>query len=123
MKPAQKRINRIGKVFRRGDYVPLEVAGRFKDHVITFARSHSNNWAITVAPRFLSGLIADDQSPLGQEVWQDTRINMAINSHSLWKNVFTGKMHEGRNSLLVGEILQHFPVALLFSGIPTDQHQ
>ncbi len=117
---ALRARNRHKEVFQRGDYIPLEVAGRFKDHVITFARSYSNNWAITVTPRFLTGLIADDQSPLGNEVWQDTRINLTNISDSLWKDVFTGKMVEGRNSLLLGEILQKFPVALLFSEIPAE---
>ncbi len=107
------------EIFRRGDYISLEVAGRFKDHVIAFARNYSNNSAITVAPRFLSGLIADDKSPVGKEAWQDTRINLTSSSHSLWKNVFTGNMLEGRNSMLVGEILQCFPVALLLSNLPT----
>ena len=110
---ALRARNRHREVFRRGDYIPLGVAGRFKDHVIAFSRNYSNNSAITVTPRFLSGLIADDQYPLGEEVWQDTRINLTSSSHSLWKDVLTGRIHKGQNSFSVGEILKDFPVALL----------
>jgi len=117
---ALRARNRHRELFQRGDYIPLEVAGRFKEHVISFARSYSNNWAITVTPRFLAGLIPDDQSPFGKDVWQDTRINLRNISHSLWENVFTRKKIEGQNSLLLGEILQNFPVALLFSEIPAE---
>ena len=35
---ALRARNRHREVFQRGDYIPLEVAGRFKDHVIAFAR-------------------------------------------------------------------------------------
>ena len=109
--------NRHRETFQRGAYMPLEVAGRFKDHVVAFGRNHLDNWAITVVPRFASGLAAEDQFPLGEQVWQDTKVNLAGGSNSLWKDVFTGEIHSGEDSLLVGEILRHFPVALLVPEI------
>jgi (1->4)-alpha-D-glucan 1-alpha-D-glucosylmutase len=112
--------NRHRAIFQRADYVPLETAGRFKHYVVAFGRNHLDNWAITVAPRFLSGLVAEDQFPLGEQVWQDTKINLTGGSRPLWKNVFTGEIHSGRNSLLVGEILQHFPVAFLIPEVRTE---
>ena len=110
--------NRHRETFQRGHYVPLEAAGGFKDHVVTFGRNHLDNWAITVAPRFLSGLAPEDQFPLGEDVWQDTKVNLTTGSSPLWKNIFTGEIHVGQNSLLVGEILRHFPVVLLVPEHP-----
>ncbi len=110
--------NRHRETFQRGDYAPLQAAGKFKEHVVAFARNHLDYRAIIVAPRFLTGLVSEGQFPLGEEVWQDTRVNLTSGSHYLWKNVFTGEIHAGQTSLLVGEILRHFPVALLILEHP-----
>jgi (1->4)-alpha-D-glucan 1-alpha-D-glucosylmutase len=113
--------NRHREIFQRGYYEPLEVSGAFKDHVVAFGRNHLGNRAITVAPRFLSRLAPESQFPLGEQVWQDTKVDLTDGANSLWKNIFTGEIHAVQNSLLVGEILRHFPVALLIrenSGEP-----
>ncbi|MBU1299737.1 MAG: malto-oligosyltrehalose synthase, partial [Bacteroidetes bacterium] len=67
--------NKFINVFKNGDYIPLSVSGRHKNHILAFARNEGNNWIIAVVPRRYAGLISPNQLPLGDEVWGDTILN------------------------------------------------
>ncbi|YAF94084.1 MAG: malto-oligosyltrehalose synthase [Nodularia sp. CChRGM 3473] len=101
------------KVFQQGNYLPLEVAGKFKDHIIAFARSHGNQTIITIAPRFFTSLIQPSAYPIGKSVWDDTCIYLPSDAPSVWQDTITGQMVNTDNMMLVGEALKYFPVALL----------
>lgn len=102
-------------VFLDGDYQPLEVGGRFKDHIIAFMRSNGDSTLLTIAPRFLTRLVQPGDYPLGQDVWQDTYLELPVSLSSQWKNLLTDQPITANQHLFIGEALQHFPVALLAS--------
>lgn len=102
-------------LFEKGAYVPLETEGRYKDNIIAFARDHRPDWVITVAPRFLTGLVKENQLPLGAEVWEDTRIILPADAPSKWDNGMTGISLKGGRTMAVGDILKHFPCSFLIS--------
>ena len=106
-----KKANR--DIFRSGAYLPLEPAGRFKNHVIAFAWRYEQQWALVVAPRFLSHLIQEGDFPLGRQVWQDTEVIMPDGAPATWRNVITGEVLSAGKALFVGDIVLSFPVALL----------
>ncbi|MGC8605800.1 MAG: hypothetical protein ACP5VS_19215 [Desulfomonilaceae bacterium] len=101
------------EMFRDGDYVPLESTGRFRNHVITFARRYHRQWAIVIAPRLLSHLIQEGEFPLGRKVWEDTEVIMPDSAPVQWRNVITDETLSVDSSLSVGDVLCCFPVALL----------
>ena len=103
------------KVFQNGDYRPLEVVGKFKEHVVAFARSVGDTMAITVAPRFFTTLVEPGVEPLGEQVWADTQLQLPQGSPSTWRNAITHEAIAGSGTMAIGQILQHFPVALLFN--------
>ncbi|MEJ2100904.1 MAG: malto-oligosyltrehalose synthase [Desulfobacterales bacterium] len=105
--------NAQATLFQQGTYVPLAVTGRFKAHVIAFARAHKNHCSIIAVPRFLTGLVKENQHPLGDRVWQDTEIILGEKAGSRWQNIFTAETLSAASSLKIGTILQHFPCALL----------
>jgi (1->4)-alpha-D-glucan 1-alpha-D-glucosylmutase len=102
------------KLFEQGNYQPLTVTGKFAENIIAFARSYEDKIAIAVAPRFLTRLIEPGNDPLCQEVWQDTRLELPPGMPSAWKNAIS-QIHT-KEDLSIGNILQHFPVALLVNG-------
>ncbi|MGA2027139.1 MAG: malto-oligosyltrehalose synthase, partial [Syntrophobacteraceae bacterium] len=106
-----KKTNR--EIFRSGAYLPLEPAGRFRNHVVAFAWRHEQQWALVVAPRFLSHLVNERDFPLGRQVWQDTEVIMPDGAPAAWRNVITGEVLSAGEALSVGDILLSFPVALL----------
>ena len=110
---ALKARNQHSQVFQEGKYIPLEVEGRFKDHIVAFARNLRKSWAVTVTPRFLVTLVSHGEYPLGIEVWHDTHVLLPEGSPVKWNNVLTGEVIGSSNSVRIGEVLYRFPVALL----------
>lgn len=103
------------ELFEKGGYISIEVGGKYKDHVLAFARRKEKAWAITMAPRFLTYLIGENEYPVGERIWKDTYITLPEGSPLLWRNGFTDRVIECERTLLVGETLEYFPVALLLS--------
>jgi len=110
---ALKAKNEHREVFGEGAYVPLEAAGRFRDHIIAFARTYEGKWAVTIVPRFLTALIEKGEYPLGQKVWDDTHILLPEAIGRRWRNMITNQYVDSEDKLIIGEVLEHFPVALL----------
>lgn len=105
--------NEKAEVFQKGAYIPIEVGGRFKDHVVVLARRYRNAWAITIAPRLLTALMKEGEYPFGQQVWDDTRVVLPKGTPTLWKDIITGEAIKSEETLPINETLKHFPVALL----------
>ena len=101
------------EIFRAGAYLPLESTGKFKNNVIAFAWRHQRQWALVMAPRFLSHLIQEGEFPLGSQVWQDTEVIMPDEAPAAWRNVITNEVLSAGQALPVGDICLSFPVALL----------
>ena len=110
---ALKAKNAHRDIFRFGAYLPLESAGRFKRHVIAFAWRYQRQWALVMAPRFLSHLLQEGDFPLGRQVWQNTEVIMPNGAPAAWRNVITNEVLSAGKALSVGDILLSFPVALL----------
>jgi len=105
--------NANAALFQHGSYVPLAASGKFKAHVIAFARTFQKRCSITVVPRFLTGLVKENQNPLGNRIWRDTEIIFPEKTATRWKNIFTAEILSAKASLKIGNILRHFPCALL----------
>ena len=103
------------EIFRKGAYLPLESTGRFRSHVIAFARKYAQQWAVVIAPRFLSHLVQEGEFPLGREVWQDTEVIMPDQAPAKWRNAVTSEIISAGNALPLRDVLHSFPVALLMS--------
>ncbi|MEC4812984.1 MAG: malto-oligosyltrehalose synthase [Scytonema sp. PMC 1069.18] len=103
-------------IFNEGDYIPLEVNGKFKEHILAFARSYENKMVVTIAPRFFTRLIQPGEYPIGQKVWEDTSVKLPANAPSTWKNAITEQSVQVDETLLMSKALKHFPVALLVSS-------
>jgi (1->4)-alpha-D-glucan 1-alpha-D-glucosylmutase len=90
-------------LFARGDYRPLAVEGAMAAHVVAFARTHGEQAAITIVPRFVLRMLRDDASiAIPSEAWGDTRINLPNDLAGRWGT-----------ALRVGDVLREMPVALL----------
>ncbi len=97
------------EIFSNGDYQPIEVTGKYQNHLVAFARNYGDKTIVAIAPRFLTGIVKPGQLPLSVEVWSDTSLKLA---HKNWHNLIDHQTIVGEN-LAVGKILQNFSVALL----------
>ncbi len=111
--------NRNRALFENGTYIPLEVAGEFKDNIVAFAWEYKPVWIIAVAPRFMTRIVEEGHFPLGREVWSDTHILLPKDAPTVLRDEITGLEIQSGQTLLVGDVLNHFPCALL-SNIPEE---
>ena len=98
--------------------------GRQRAHVFGFSRRQGDRAAIVAVPRLIARLLADGhEAPLGEAVWQDTRLLVpGIDPQQTWRHVFTGEpvalvVEDGQPTLAVAELMAHFPVALLMAQV------
>ena len=99
-------------LFANGAYIPLKVAGKYKKHIMAFARHFQNRWHVTVVPLMVYEL--SPQNPdVGAIDWSDTRVVLPAESPDEWRNVYAGTAFSSTGELLVGELFSHAPVVLL----------
>ncbi len=104
--------------FQAGDYLPMAVFSKLKEHVCAFARRRDTAWMIVVTPRLLYPLTEREQAPLGQAIWENSALLLPREAPVRWLNVLTDEELEagaadGRKSLPLASIFTSFPVALL----------
>lgn len=107
-------------LFRKGEYLPLEITGDLAEHVVALARRHAGRTVIAVVPRWCNKLTSQEKPlPLGAETWQDTTVLLPegweADKLTKW---FTGEgvtpaENSGRLAVRVGDLLAACPVALL----------
>ena len=113
---ALRARKRLKEVFQQGTYLPLKTGGEFKNHVVAFARRYRKSWAVVVTPRFLTRLVTPSEIPIGERVWHDTHLLVRQGMPQSWVNLLTGEMIPTSAKLLMGDVLEDFPVALLASS-------
>jgi (1->4)-alpha-D-glucan 1-alpha-D-glucosylmutase len=109
------------ELFARGDYLPLEARGERAEHLVAFTRRYENCAIAVVAARWFVRLLrGQDLDPTGEAVWGDTQIQLpddgkAYRLLDLLRGAEIGTVESnGGRCLPAGEVLRHFPVALLF---------
>lgn len=112
-----KARSRNADLFANGRYMPLEVTGKYRNHVVAFARNLSGGWAVTIAPRFLTSLVKEGEYPLGEKIWSDTRVSPPSGFPREWTNVVTERHARSEGGINVSEVLDHFPCGLLISEV------
>lgn len=86
------------ELFHHGNYIPLKIKGRHKDHVIAFARNYMNTWYIVAAPLFLAHIPDNEfKTEPGNVNWDDTRIILPDTAPNRWWSI------TGRNEMYFEE--------------------
>ncbi|AQG80959.1 malto-oligosyltrehalose synthase [Spirosoma montaniterrae] len=102
-------------LFAEGDYVPLTIEGRCKNHMLAFARRYETDWCIVVIPlqaaRLCQQQNATDVLSLD---WSDTVVLLPDDAPTSFSNVLTGEMITA-NRLAVQPLFQQLPVAVLLA--------
>ena len=98
-------------LFRRGEYLPLEVHGDRQDHVVAYARYHEDEWAIVVAPRLTLGLDHDGLWPTGG--WERTRIELPGHAPGHWMDRLTRRDHSWHGIIALADVFAGAPVGIL----------
>jgi (1->4)-alpha-D-glucan 1-alpha-D-glucosylmutase len=105
-------------LFRRGEYLTLEVSGERQEHVIAFLRRDptTGRSVLAVMPRFACTLMRGKlQLPLG-EAWGKDQLLLPVASGARYRNVFTDEtVTVAEDGLALSTIFGTYPVGLFVS--------
>ncbi|MCF7972119.1 MAG: malto-oligosyltrehalose synthase [Methylococcaceae bacterium] len=106
--------NQYERLFKEGDYLPINSCGTQALNVLAFARKNAGQWVVIIVPR----LALSWQNKTANDFWQDTWLELPPDAPTEYIELFsqyhlvsqTG--HES-HQLSVAEIFNVFPLALL----------
>ena len=106
--------------FTTGTYIPLQLEGPGKDHVVGFLRGDGAMEYLSLAPRLAVALTKSAQTlPLGTDTWGDTTAVIPGGvADAVYENVLTGETvvareADGRVAISLAEAFATSPVAFL----------
>ena len=107
-------------LFRSGRYEALSAEGEHAEHIVALTRRDDTDSVVVVVPRLTARLTAFvGRYPLGDSVWNDTRIVLdRPGLEGIYTDRFSG-LHiatgrrNGTPTLPVAALLARFPVAML----------
>ena len=98
------------ELFATGDYLPLEVHGRARRHVVAFARRRGDSWALAAVPRLAVSLCGLGVMPVGEALWGGTTLALPEGAPAQFVHAVTGEPVPSRRGTV--------PLAALFSTVP-----
>ncbi|WP_420149193.1 malto-oligosyltrehalose synthase [Spirosoma sp.] len=99
--------------FANGRYVSLPIEGRYKQHVVAFARQHNQVWYVVVVPLGIARLCRDQQVDALSLDWQDTRLLIPTEAPIHWENRLDETNGTVENGINVTDLFTSLPLALL----------
>ncbi len=101
-------------LFEKGAYIPLKVEGKYRRHVLAFARQYEKHWLIVAVPLTTANLSEKQAGEYLSEVdWGTTRIVIPGKGQTSWKNLLTLGSRKFSGSIPVEEIFSDAPVGLM----------
>lgn len=101
------------ELYAEGEYLPLQAEGRYKHHVLSFARRHKGCVHVVVLPLHTARLCAAQEKEFFALDWADTRLHLPKEMQTVVENVFTGRKTEKGKALVVQELFAQQPFAVL----------
>lgn len=101
-------------LFAKGEYLPLEIEGEHKDHLLAFVRKHLDNWYLVAVPLHLAALAKKQGVESLKEIdWKDTKVILPPEAPKDWEDALVKSSGNYAHELAVADMFGIFPLALL----------
>ncbi|MFN6946141.1 MAG: 4-alpha-glucanotransferase [Cytophagaceae bacterium] len=98
-------------LFTEGSYIPLVLKGKYKDHILAFARRLKNEWRIIAIPLHPAIICKQQKKDIQHLDWKDTRIELPGEAPEEWESTFS--ITKGKGAIYIGEVFNKLPFAYL----------
>jgi malto-oligosyltrehalose synthase/4-alpha-glucanotransferase len=105
------RLRKDNPALFTGDYIPLQVKGKYRTSLIAFARQHLREWLIVVAPL----------RPVKGGDWKDTAIILPESAPLQWHQVIHDRPLIIDGEVPVRQLFDMLPLAVLKSVTPANR--
>jgi malto-oligosyltrehalose synthase/4-alpha-glucanotransferase len=101
------------EVFAKGEYLPLEVKGKFSSHVIAFARHYKNDWIVFALPINIGAMLEGDEQQILDIDWDDTALELPKAIPFEYKDLLREKDGNCTAELQLKKVFKDLPFAIL----------
>lgn len=102
------------ELFEKGQYIPLQVEGKHKEHVFAFARRFKQDWCVVAVPLHLASLGKQQKKDIQSIDWKDTRVLLTGEAPADWQHLLhKTKGKAGEKGIAVNELFKNLPLAVL----------
>ncbi|MFB9947649.1 malto-oligosyltrehalose synthase [Rhizobium puerariae] len=103
-------------LFRKGEYVALQVEGPRAEHILAFARAESDDALIVIAPRLVFSALQMEPATHRPEGWAMTEVALSEKfANRRYRDICTGKPIDVTGRVAIGEVFADHPFALLLA--------
>ncbi len=107
--------------FTEGDYIQLDVKGKYKDYIIAFARTHRQQVFIVAASLHLAEICSLQKKEWRELDWADTKIILPNNILASGENVLSSQTISFGNEIEVKNIFLQLPFSILKGALPSNE--
>jgi len=106
--------NQNSNLFMKGEYVPLEVKGKYKENIIAYARTYQDKYVVIALPLGMASIAA--QKDIEKFDWLDTQVILPKNAPTRWTDVLSkndGVKDFLNDGILINQLFVKIPLAII----------
>lgn len=100
-------------LFTSGEYLPLEVEGAYRNHVIAYARRYRQQLLVVVLPLHTALLSKEQGKDIREIDWKDTAVLLPEGVGAEWEHLVEGTTDTHTRAFPVQHLFRSLPLALL----------
>lgn len=108
-------------LFSKGRYIPIEVKGIYKSHILAFARQYCNKMYIIAVPVHIAVLAKKQEARITDIDWKDTSIVLPENLAAFQTDVLKHQQLKTGKTVKINDIFQQLPISLLKFELPENK--
>lgn len=99
-------------LFTEGEYVPLEVTGKYRQHILAYARKHQKDWLVVIVPLHLAA-IDKLRNDTGYHLdWEDTSVVLSSQIPVHWRHILC-PIRGQSTTLKLSTVFRDIPLAVV----------
>jgi maltooligosyltrehalose synthase len=99
-------------LFHHGEYIPVQVTGKFNKQILAFQRSYEKNTVIVVVPLNIAEIAeSQETSPLSVD-WYDTSV-VVSNVSGRFRDLVSGEQVQINENSALSSLFRRFPIAVI----------
>ncbi|MBD2704023.1 malto-oligosyltrehalose synthase [Spirosoma sp. BT702] len=100
-------------LFANGHYVPLQIEGRYKQNVLSFARRYQRDWYVVAVPLGIAQLCQEQKTDVVSLNWGNTRIVLPDKAPVQWWHRLIDVAGSAENGILLTDLFTFLPLAII----------
>lgn len=93
-------------------YISLKVSGRYRKHILAFARRSGDEWLVVILPLHLAAIGKISKFVPCSFDWSDTKVHLLTHRSVTWQHVLMDSSGEG-TEIPINAIFKDLPMAIL----------